>query len=61
MMEAAFWVFRAYENWAPRWVLNPIRRAGLAFALEYLEAEDFQTNYVDIGPVNKVRRAVTPA
>ena len=28
-------------------------RSGLEFAFEYIEAEDRQTNYVDIGPVNK--------
>ena len=27
---------------------------GLAFCLDYIRAEDVQTNYVDIGPVNKV-------
>ena len=32
---------------------NPLRRAGLAFALDYMKAEDLQTNFVDIGPVNK--------
>ena len=32
---------------------NPLRRAGLSFALDYMRAEDLQTNFVDIGPVNK--------
>lgn len=54
-MELGFWLFRAYENWAPRFIFNFFRRAGCAFALEYVHAEDLQTNYVDIGPVNKVR------
>jgi hypothetical protein len=54
-MEAAFWVFRAYENWCPRFLFNAVRSAGVRFALEYVHAEDLQTNYVDIGPVNKVR------
>ena len=31
---------------------NPLRRAGLA-RLDYMKAEDLQTNFVDIGPVNK--------
>ena len=30
-----------------------LRQKGLDFALSYIEAEDLQTNYVDIGPVNK--------
>ena len=51
-MEAAFWAFRAYENWAPRWLLRALRSRGTAFALEYVEAEDLATNYVDIGPVS---------
>ncbi len=32
-----------------------LRQKGLDFALAYIHAEDKQTNYVDIGPVNKVR------
>ena len=34
--------------------LRFVRRRGLAFAVEYMHAEDQQTNFVDIGPVNKV-------
>lgn len=30
------------------------RVGGLRYCAEYMEAEDVQTNYVDIGPVNKV-------
>lgn len=30
------------------------RRKGLDFCLRYMQAEDLQTNYVNIGPVNKV-------
>ena len=52
-MEVAFWVFRGYENWAPRPLFHALRRAGTAFALEYVEAEDHATNFVDIGPVRK--------
>ena len=33
-----------------RWV----RARGLVYAEEYMDAEDLQTNYIDIGPVNKV-------
>lgn len=32
-----------------------LRARGVAFALEYMHAEDEQTNYICIGPVNKVR------
>ena len=35
-------------------LLRLLRRRGLAFAAEYMHAEDLQTNFVDIGPVNKV-------
>ena len=31
-----------------------VRRKGLSFALDYMQAEDEQTNYIDIGPVNKM-------
>ena len=57
-VEAAFWCFRAYENWAPRFLFKWLRAKGLAFALEYIHAEDLQTNFIDIGPVNKVRAGV---
>lgn len=32
-----------------------LRNLGLKFAIDYIHAEDLQTNYVDIGPVNKVQ------
>ena len=31
-----------------------VRGKGLAYAREYMHAEDLQTNFIDIGPVNKV-------
>ena len=31
-----------------------LRKRGVRFAMEYIRAEDRQTNFVDIGPVNKV-------
>ena len=34
--------------------LRFLRGRGLAFAVEYMHAEDLQTNFIDIGPVNKV-------
>ena len=33
---------------------NFIRKKGLAFCKDYMAAEDLQTNFIDIGPVNKV-------
>lgn len=30
-----------------------LRKRGLAFAEDYIQAEDLQTNYICIGPVNK--------
>lgn len=49
-----------YENWA---VFRPFRdvarKAGLNFCLEYMKAEDLQTNYIDIGPVNKALNMVS--
>ena len=35
-------------------LLRAVRRRGLAFAIDYMSAEDAQTNFVCIGPVNKV-------
>jgi hypothetical protein len=49
-----------YENWA---ILQPlktwIRNKGLQFSMEYIRAEDLQTNYIDIGPVNKVLNMIS--
>ena len=49
-----------YENWA---IFQPfkdfVRRKGLEFSMEYIRAEDLQTNYVDIGPVNKVLNMIS--
>ena len=42
-------VLGVYEKCPVRW----LRKKGVDFAFEYIEAEDRQTNYVDIGPVNK--------
>jgi squalene/oxidosqualene cyclase-like protein len=48
-----------YETWSlfdmfRGWVRPP----GLRFCLEYMKAEDLQTNFIDIGPVNKVLNMV---
>lgn len=49
-----------YENWK---IFHPfrdaVRKAGLRFCLEYMNAEDLQTNYIDIGPVNKALNMVS--
>jgi hypothetical protein len=50
-------VTNAYEH-CP---IGPLRKAALAFILDYVHGEDQQTNYIDIGPVNKVsQRAGLP-
>ena len=44
-----------YETWAIFQPLkNFLRKRGLKFCVEYMHAEDLQTNFIDIGPVNKV-------
>jgi len=49
-----------YENWKIfRPFRDAIRKAGLDFCLEYMRAEDLQTNYIDIGPVNKALNMVS--
>lgn len=48
-------ILARYENWD---IFQPfkkwIREKGLEFCMAYIRAEDLQTNYIDIGPVNKV-------
>ena len=36
-----------------------LRQKGLAFSMDYIRAEDLQTNYIDIGPVNKVLNMIS--
>jgi len=49
-----------YENW---FIFHPIRRlvrsAGLKFCKDYMAAEDLQTNFIDIGPVNKALNMIS--
>lgn len=49
-----------YETWP---IFQPfknfVRKRGLAFCLDYMAAEDLQTNFIDIGPVNKVLNMVS--
>ena len=40
-------------------IKNCIRRRGLAFCKNYMAAEDLQTNFINIGPVNKVLNMVS--
>ncbi len=49
-----------YENWKVfRPFRDAFRKAGLDFCLEYMRAEDLQTNFIDIGPVNKALNMVS--
>jgi len=40
-------------------IKNFVRKRGLAFCRDYMAAEDLQTNFIDIGPVNKVLNMVS--
>ena len=51
-------VLNLWESWGG-FLLRAVRKRGLAFAADYMHAEDEQTNYVCIGPVNKVGGAPT--
>mmetsp|Transcript_41349 Transcript_41349/g.95486 ORF Transcript_41349/g.95486 Transcript_41349/m.95486 type:complete len:558 (+) Transcript_41349:167-1840(+) len=42
-----------YWEWFGGPLLRMVRKWGLSIALDYMKAEDLQTNFVDIGPVNK--------
>ena len=48
-------ILACYETWT---IFQPfknyVREKGLAFCIDYMAAEDLQTNFIDIGPVNKV-------
>jgi hypothetical protein len=53
-------ILARYETWA---VVQPfkkwVRQKGLNFSMDYIRAEDLQTNYLDIGPVNKVLNMIS--
>lgn len=55
VMEIAQNALARYETWP---IFQPfknfVRKLGLSFSKEYMAAEDLQTNFIDIGPVNKV-------
>ena len=53
LMVAAQRLLRVYEDLGGP-LRRYARRKGLAFSADYCRAEDLQTNYVCIGPVNKV-------
>jgi cycloartenol synthase len=40
------------------WPLSGWRQAGIKYAMEYMHSEDLQTNWICIGPVNKVLNMV---
>ena len=55
VMKALQNILARYENWTIfAWFRNYVRQRGLVFSIEYMKAEDLQTNFIDIGPVNKV-------
>ena len=55
IMKFAQSLLARYETWAIFQPLkNFVRQRGLRFCVEYMHAEDLQTNFIDIGPVNKV-------
>lgn len=53
-------VLARYETWAIfQPIKNVLRAYGLKYCLEYMAAEDLQTNFIDIGPVNKVLNCIS--
>ena len=49
-----------YESWRIfQPFKNVVRKRGLRFCTEYMIAEDYQTNFIDIGPVNKALNMVS--
>jgi len=50
MMRAAHWLLVVYEELGP---FTWLRKKGLEFSARYMAEEDKQTNFIDIGPVNK--------
>jgi squalene/oxidosqualene cyclase-like protein len=54
VMKVAQDFLAVYERFLPHIpFLRNLRKKALKFVIEYIHAEDFQTNYIDIGPVNK--------
>mmetsp|Transcript_17053 Transcript_17053/g.23413 ORF Transcript_17053/g.23413 Transcript_17053/m.23413 type:complete len:914 (+) Transcript_17053:394-3135(+) len=46
-----WFIFQPFKNW--------VRKKALKFSVEYMDAEDLSTNYIDIGPVNKALNMVS--
>ncbi|KAJ1476744.1 hypothetical protein T484DRAFT_1823888 [Baffinella frigidus] len=47
------WILTFYETKLALHTLRPfsgVRKAGIKFAMDYIRAEDLQTNFIDIGP-----------
>jgi cycloartenol synthase len=53
-LDVALGAYRYYEKNAPEWIRKPLAERGAKFAIDYVHKEDLHTNFVDIGPVNKV-------
>jgi cycloartenol synthase len=53
-LDVALGAYRWYEKFAPSWIRKPLADRGAKFAIEYVHKEDLHTNFIDIGPVNKV-------
>jgi hypothetical protein len=47
-------VFETYTRLFSMWPFSLLRRAGIKYAIDYIKSEDIQTNWICIGPVNKV-------
>lgn len=59
-MAAAQNFLAIYEKWSIfQPIKNVLRPYGLKFCARYMAAEDLQTNYIDIGPVNKVLNMIS--
>lgn len=60
IMATAQNVLACYETWA---IFQPFKnfvsKFALKFCLDYMHAEDLQTNFIDIGPVNKVLNMIS--
>jgi len=49
-----------YETWSIfQPIKNYVRKFGLTFCIDYMAVEDLQTNFIDIGPVNKVLNMIS--
>ncbi len=51
-------VLARYEEWNIPFKRS-LRQKGLQFSITYIRAEDLQTNFIDIGPVNKVLNMIS--